>query len=356
MSKVDRAGTADSEGGGAGAKNRAARARDGAARVVDKAMDLTVVPGFSNIGYGLRRRMYDWEAPRFRGRSVMVTGANAGLGKATSLGLARGGATVHMVCRNREKGEKAQAEIMGEIRTGIEAGSGVEPELHICDLSDLDSVRNFAAGFLGSGAGLDVLINNAGVMPPERTHTDAGFELTFATNVLGPFLLTELLMPLLTTDRSGPPGRVVMMSSGGMYSSGFSLDDPQLERKEYRPTAFYAHTKRAEVMLADEWQDRAGADGPVFCSMHPGWAVTAGMSAALPGFHRLTGPILRDAAGGADTAVWLAGATEEEAPGGEFYQDREPRTKHRIPRTRESPGDRRALYELCAELTRIGSG
>jgi dehydrogenase/reductase SDR family protein 12 len=212
---------------------------------------------------------------------------------------------------------------------------------------------------------LDVLINNAGVMPPERQHTEAGFEVAFATNVLGPFLLTELLMPLLKggadgeddgSGRDGIPARVVMMSSGGMYSSGFSLEDPQLEKSDYKPTAFYAHTKRAEVMLADEWHSRAGAEGPVFCSMHPGWAVTPGMSAALPGFHRVTGPILRDAAGGADTAVWLAGATAEEAPGGEFYQDRRPRPKHRMPGTRDGPEDRKGLYELCAELTGVGFG
>ena len=331
--------------------------RGKAATTLDKAMDLTVVPGFSAIGSGLRKRMFGWRPPRVEGRSVMVTGANAGLGKAACLDLVRGGAVVHMVCRNREKGEQAQAEIKAE--------TGVEPELHICDLSDLDSVRDFAAGFIESGAELDVLINNAGVMPPERRHTEAGFEVAFATNVLGPFLLTELLMPLLKggadggddgSGRDGIPARVVMMSSGGMYSSGFSLEDPQLEKSDYKPTAFYAHTKRAEVMLADEWQSRAGAGGPVFCSMHPGWAVTPGMSAALPGFHRVTGPILRDAAGGADTAVWLAGATAEEAPGGEFYQDRRPRPKHRMPRTRDSSEDRKRLYELCAERTGVGFG
>lgn len=336
-------------------------------RIVDQAMDLTVVPGFSSIGYGLRRRMFAWEAPRVEGRSVMVTGANAGIGKAISLGLARGGATVHMLCRSREKGEASRAEIKVE--------TGVEPELHICDLSDLDSVRNFATGFVASGQRLDVLINNAGVMPPERRHTAAGFELTFATNVLGPFLLTELLMPLKREEpvagqesaegdepdekrRAGEdrvPRRVVMMSSGGMYSSGFDFDDPQLEQREYRPTSFYAQSKRAEVMLADEWQSRAGPGDPLFCSMHPGWVVTAGVSAALPGFNRVAGPILRDPEGGADTAVWLAGATGKEAPGGGFYQDREPRIKHRLPKTRESAADRRALHDLCFRLTGVGT-
>jgi len=312
------------------------------ARVVDSAMDFAVVPGFSAIGYQVRRRTLSWDAPDLTGKSVMVTGANAGLGKAAALELSRCGAMVHMVCRNPAKGDEARREIA--------AVTATEPVLHICDVSDLDAVREFANSFLDSGEPLDVLINNAGVMPDERRYTPAGFELTFATNVLGPFLLTEMLMPLL--EKSGD-GRVITMSSGGMYSSGFSLRDPQLEEKDYNPTGFYAHTKRAEVMLTDEWADRAGADGPRFFSMHPGWAVTPGMSAALPLFHKVTGPILRDTAEGADTAVWLCAAGPEEAPAGEFFMDRKARPKHRIPSTRESAGDRRDLYELCSRLVGI---
>jgi len=311
-----------------------------AADLVDMALDLGIVPGFSAIGYRARKRLFGWDANRLEGRSVMVTGANAGIGKAISLELSRRGAEVHMVCRNPDKGEAAREEIALE--------SGLEPELHICDLSSLASVRKFGAAFAAGDQRLDVLINNAGVLPNERSHTDEGFELTFATNVLGPFLLSELLLPKL---RQSSNGRVVMMSSGGMYSSGFDLDDPQLEDREYDPTKFYAQSKRAEVMLADEWQDREPGGGPVFCSMHPGWADTEGVSNALPTFNKLIGPILRTAEEGGETAVWLAGASREEAPGGEFYMDRRPRPKHRVPGTRESTEDRSQLYELCAELT-----
>lgn len=311
-----------------------------AADLVDMALDLGIVPGFSAIGYRARKRLFGWDANRLEGRSVMVTGANAGIGKAISLELSRRGAEVHMVCRNPDKGEAAREEIALE--------SGLEPELHICDLSSLASVREFGAAFAAGDQRLDVLINNAGVLPNERSHTDEGFELTFATNVLGPFLLSELLLPKLRQSRNG---RVVMMSSGGMYSSGFDLDDPQLEDREYDPTKFYAQSKRAEVMLADEWQDREPGGGPVFCSMHPGWADTEGVSNALPTFNRLIGPILRTAEEGGETAVWLSGATPKEAPGGEFYMDRKQRPKHRVPGTRESTEDRSQLYELCAELT-----
>ncbi|HRV59832.1 MAG: SDR family NAD(P)-dependent oxidoreductase [Solirubrobacterales bacterium] len=313
--------------------------------LVDRAMDFTVLPGFSRIGYGLRRRMFEWQPPELSGRSVMVTGASSGLGEAAAIDLARCGAKVHMVCRNEERGERARARVNAEAAT---AGTDREPVLHLCDLSLVSSIREFASGFLASETPLDVVINNAGVMPSEREQTEEGFELTFATNVIGPYLLTELLLPRL---REGKDPRVIVMSSGGMYSSGFSLGDPQLDRRDYRPTGFYAHTKRAEVMMADAWQRREPPGGVTFCSMHPGWAVTPGMSAALPGFHRVTGPILRDAREGADTAVWLAGATADEAPGGLFYEDRRPRAKERIPGTAGSREDGDRLLELLAGIT-----
>lgn len=312
---------------------------EGGRKALDAVLDLGIVPGFSSIGFEVRRRLYGWEEGRLDGRTVMVTGANAGIGRAIAEGLSEAGATVHMVCRNLARGEEAREAIARE--------TGVEPNLHECDLSNLASVRDFAEGFLASGEPLDVLINNAGVMPPEREITPEGFELTFATNVLGPFLLTELLLPRISESDDG---RVVMMSSGGMYSTGFSLRDPQLEGRDYDPPTVYAHTKRAEVMLADEFNRRTGGD-PAVCSMHPGWAATGGVSDALPTFNRVMGPILRTAGAGADTAVWLSGASADEAPGGLFYMDRRPRPKYRVPGTRETATDRARLFEICLEMT-----
>jgi dehydrogenase/reductase SDR family protein 12 len=309
------------------------------AGAVDRLMDLAVLPGFSAIGYEFRRRAFGWEPPEVAGRTVMITGANAGLGRAASEALAGLGARVVMICRDPERGEEA--------RRAVSAEADLEPELMLGDLSSMDSVRDLAGRWMARGESLDVLINNAGVMPPERTLTDEGFELTFATNVLGPFLLSRLLIPSLET---GFEPRIVMVSSGGMYGSGFSLSDPQLERRDYRPSAVYAHTKRAEVMLADEFDVRFR---PTACSMHPGWAETPGVAASLPRFNRIMGPVLRDPEAGADTVVWLAGASPAEAPGGLFYEDRRPRPKYRLPGTRERAADRKRLYDLCAELTGI---
>ena len=307
------------------------------AGALDRLLDLAVVPGFSSIGYEVRRRAFGWKPPAVSGRTVMITGANAGLGLAASIALAGGGARVVLVCRDRGKGEEALQ--------SVASVASLEPELLEADLSSLASVRELASTWLGWEEPLDVLVNNAGVMPPGRVLTGEGFELTFATNVLGPYLLSRLLIPSL---EAGSDPRIVMVSSGGMYTSRFSLGDPQLERREYSPTEVYAHTKRAEVMLADEFDLRFR---PTACSMHPGWVSTPGVASSLPRFNRLMGPVLRSPEAGADTIAWLAGASTAEAPGGLFYEDRRPRPKYRLPGTRETAGDRRRLFELCEELT-----
>ena len=163
-------------------------------------------------------------------------------------------------------------------------------------------------------------------MPPQRTHTDEGFELTFATNVLGPFLLTNLL---LDTLRRGAPLRIVNVSSGGMYTQKLDVDDLQLEQREYDPPAFYAHTKRCEVILTELWAERLRGSGVSVHAMHPGWADTPGVRTSLPRFRKLTRPLLRDSAQGADTIVWLATADEPAERSGLFWHDREPRPLHR---------------------------
>ena len=124
-----------------------------------------------------------------------------------------------------------------------------------------------------------MLVNNAGVLPSGASGTADGVELTFATNVLGPFLLTSLLLPAL---RVGRPSRVITVSSGGMYTARLDAGDPQLERREFDGPRFYAHTKRAEVVLNRAWSERHAGDGIAFHAMHPGWADTAGLRSSLP--------------------------------------------------------------------------
>ena len=309
---------------------------------LDKAMDLAVVPGFTRIGYSLRSR--GWTDPTagrpLTGQAVLITGPTAGLGTETARGLALAGADLHLAVRNLPKGEALAEELRKE-----------SPEATVtvweCDVSDLESIRGFAGIFCDSVDRLDVLIHNAGILAPERQSSAQGFELTFATNALGPFLLTELLLEPL---ERGAPARVIFVSSGGMYAEKLNVEDIQLADREFRGDRFYAHTKRIEVILAEQITERYGAKGITGHSSHPGWAYTAGMAEALPRFHKLTGPILRTAEQGADTVVWMSHAPEVLERPGEFWHDREPRPKHRMPATRETAAERAEMWRQLEEL------
>jgi dehydrogenase/reductase SDR family member 12 len=308
-------------------------------RPVDALLDFTVVPGFTSAGYRLRRGGFE-PAPDLAGASFLVTGASSGLGSAACELLAEAGASVHLLVRDPAKGEDARARIAE--RTGSES-----LRVWRCDVARPDSVREFAGAFAEAVPELAALVNNAGVMAPERSHTPEGIELTFATNVLGPFLLTSVLLPTLRAAG----GRIVNVSSGGMYTAKLDGDDLQLERRDFDPARFYAHTKRCEVVLTELWQERLAGSGVTAQSMHPGWADTAGVRASLPTFHRLMRPLLRDERQGADTIAWLCWAREPVAEPGRFWQDRRPRPTHRVPWTREAGYDRRRLWDECERLS-----
>jgi NAD(P)-dependent dehydrogenase (short-subunit alcohol dehydrogenase family) len=312
------------------------------ANLLDRALDGAVLPGYTNLGYRLRRRGWgDTELERMDDRVALVTGATSGLGLAAAGALARLGAGVRLLARDAERGEQARERV-------IERSGDADVEVVLCDLSDLGDIRRFAAAFSARESRLDVLVNNAGVLPAERTVTADGLELAFATNVAGPFLLTKLLLDLL---RSSAPSRMVNVSSGGMYTQRLHVDDLQMERERYDGTVAYARTKRAEVVLTELWARRLEGSGVVVHAMHPGWADTPGVRASLPRFHRLTRPLLRTPEQGADTIVWLAAAAEPARSTGGFWHDRRRRPTHRLPWTRESAAEREALWAACERLT-----
>jgi dehydrogenase/reductase SDR family member 12 len=315
------------------------------AKAMDRAMDWTVLPGYSRIGIAIRRRFWKQRAEAgLVGSKALVTGASSGIGAAACEIFARGGAIVHMLVRDREKGERVRRSIA--IKTGSQ-----RLQVEVCDLASLASVRAFASDFATREGELQVLVNNAGVMPPKRSRTAEGFELTFVTNVLGPFLLTNLLLAPL---RDGAPSRVINVSSGGMYTERLDVEDLQLDRRDYDPPAFYAHTKRCEVILTELWAERMRSSAVSFHSMHPGWADTPGVQASLPTFRRFLRPLLRDPFEAADTIAWLAGAPEPAATSGCFWHDRAMRPMHRLPRTRETAAERERLWEQCAALSGWG--
>jgi dehydrogenase/reductase SDR family member 12 len=313
--------------------------------IFDRALDLAVVPGFSRLGFTARGLGGDPIAGSLAGRTALVTGGNSGLGEAICERFVARGAHVHMLVRDEDRGRSAASRI-GARHPGAEAGI----ELEICDVSDLTSVRNFAEAFQARCDRLDLLVHNAGILPEERSYTADGVELTFATNVLGPFLLTSLLLPSLL---AGAPSRVITVSSGGMYTARLSADDPQLEREAFGGARFYAHTKRAQVVLNRLWSERSLGGRISFSAMHPGWVDTPGLRASLPRFHRFMGPLLRDADQGSDTVVWLATASTLEPVTGGFWHDRAPRSEHRFPWTRETANERDRLWRECERLTTL---
>ncbi len=300
--------------------------------MLDTILDKSVV-GYTTLGYRLRPHPAINED--LTGRVALVTGATSGLGRATASGLARLGATVIVVGRNPEKTNRVVAEIREE--TGTDR---VEPE--IADLSSMRQIRALADRVR---APLHILVNNAGVLLSERTETDEGFETTFATNLLGHFLLTSLLI-----DKLEAPARIINVSSGGMYTQRLAVRDLQMKRGRYDGVIAYARTKRAQVVLNEHWASMLADRGIVVHSMHPGWADTPGVSDSLPRFYKITKPLLRTAEEGADTIVWLAASEEAGRSTGLFWHDRKPRPTHRSAKTRESAAERQALLD---ELTRL---
>ena len=223
-----------------------------------------------------------WEPDRIpdqTGRTAVVTGANSGLGLVVARELARKGALVVLACRNMEKGHSALTEVAA-------AATGPAPELEKLDLADLSSVRSFVESFTKTHDGLDLLINNAGVMASPRRHTADGFELHFGTNHLGHFELTNLLLPLMEKHDDA---RVVTLSSNAHKTvRGIAFDNLNGDRRYFRWNA-YGQSKLANLLFALELDRRLRAQGSTVKSLaaHPGYAATNLQSAAAPLVDRL---------------------------------------------------------------------
>ncbi len=314
--------------------------------LVDHVIEAPILTSFTNVGYHVRSRLHRWQpldSFDMTGRTVIVTGATSGLGRHAAQRFAQIGATVVLSGRNHDKTEHARAEIAAS--TG-----SVSLDVAIADMGDLEQVRALADGVASRHERIDVLVHNAGALSRER-HTNAhGIEGTIASQVLGPFLLTTLLLGPL---RRCEPGRVVTVSSGGMYATGLAVEDLQMSENDYSGSEQYARAKRAQVTLNEMWAQRTHPTEMVFHAMHPGWADTPGVAASLPRFRTITRPLLRSVEQGADTIVWLGAADEPVASTGGFWLDRHRRSIHKLPSTRrtDTPERRAELWRWCVEQT-----
>ena len=313
---------------------------------VDALLEGSLVPSFTRVGYDVRSVLEHWtplSAYDLRGRVMLLTGATSGLGLAAAEALARAGATLILLGRDAAKTERVRGELVE--RTGNDRLSTV-----IADMGDQDAVRRAADEVLSLHDALHVVAHNAGALHATRRIAPNGTEETVASQVLGPFLLTGLLLARL---RASAPARVITMSSGGMYATGLTVEHLEMG-DDYRGAEQYARAKRAQVTLNEIWAQRFAGSGVVFHALHPGWALTPGVETSLPTFRRIVGPLLRTPAQGADTLVWLAADDGEPlATNGRFWLDRRVRSIHKLPTTRRTDtAERRAeLWAWCIDRT-----
>lgn len=313
---------------------------------VDTLLDRSIILGYSRIGPLLRRRWWpaDPAAGSMAGRRVIVTGATSGIGLATAAGLAKLGAEVDIVGRNREKLDDALMTLRRQV-----PHAKFHPQQ--CDISDLDDVRRFCSEYRSKVTVLDALIHNAGAMLAERTETPAGHEVTYATHVLGPHLMTGLLRNELAASNAAI---VIFVSSGGMYTAELRDDDPEYRIGQYAGAKAYARTKRMQVVLAHMWADRLADDHIAVESMHPGWVNTPGVATSMPKFRLATLPLLRSLDDGADTLVWLAATRPDSKNTSHFWHDRRLRPTNYGQEKDASPTKRKRLWDDAAAATGIG--
>jgi NAD(P)-dependent dehydrogenase (short-subunit alcohol dehydrogenase family) len=272
------------------------------------------------------------------GKTCLVTGASAGIGKAVARQLARLGARVVLACRNPEKGEVVRREIAGS--TGNH-----DLEVMTVDLASGRSIDLFAASFAKRHPALHALVNNAGVWLERRQESLDHVEMTWATNVLGYFRLTDRLLPSL---RAAPAARVVNVAS--QLAGGLDLSDVEFKRRAYAGRAVYAQSKQADRMLTWALARRLDGTKVTANALHPGFVSTE-LFGKAGGFMAVAGWAsaklwARKPDQGADTAVWLAAAPEVEGRNGLFWIDRqERRCRFRDPNAEE------ALWKLCLEMT-----
>jgi NAD(P)-dependent dehydrogenase (short-subunit alcohol dehydrogenase family) len=272
------------------------------------------------------------------GKRVIITGPTSGIGREIAAQLAAQGAELVLACRDIGKGQKTAEEIAR--RTGAKTCT-VMP----VDTSSQKSIRDFAKQFRERYPRLDVLVNNAGINRARRQTSVDGIELTFATNVLGYFLLTRELLGLL---KASAPARIVNVAS--TYASDLDLADLQIERRAYEGRKAYAQSKACDRLLTWAFARRLEGSGVTINAMAPGLVMT-GLYRDTPPPLRLILRIIavfhgRSVAQGADTAVWLAGSPEAQGVNGRFFELRK-ETECGF----RNVEDEEKLWSICERLT-----
>lgn len=283
------------------------------------------------------------DLPDLSGRTVLITGGNSGIGKATAAALTGAGASVVITARDPQRGAQA----VDDIRKA--AGGRGSIAVRELDLARLDSVRSFAASFLAEHPRLDVLILNAGLTAAKRTVTEDGFETLFQVNHLAHFLLTHLLLDRLIESS---PSRVVVVASSSHRQAGrLDFDDLQAERN-YVGLRAYARTKLANVLFARELARRLQGTGVTANALHPGtvrtgWGADGDAGFLLTVGLKMASWVFLSPEQGARTSVYLAASPEVKDATGGYYVRR--RLARPAPAARDDDAARR-LWQVSEEL------
>ncbi len=273
-------------------------------------------------------------------KTCFVTGATSGIGEETALAFARMGARVGVLARSRERAEETRQRIVAE--------TGREIDIVLGDLASLESVRQAAEDILERFDALDVWVNNAGVVATSRKTTVDGYELTFAVNHLGPFLLTNLVLPRIV---SSAPARIVNVASEAHRFAKQGLDWNDLHNEQnYKTFRVYGESKLANILFTRELARRLEGQSVTVNSLHPGEVATRlgsdnGIFAKV--LIKVLRPFLSSPAKGAATQIYVATAPELEGKSGLYFDDSRER---RANRHAEDDDAARRLWEISEEL------
>ncbi|XP_010884226.2 retinol dehydrogenase 12-like isoform X1 [Esox lucius] len=279
---------------------------------------------------------------RLDDKTVVITGANTGIGKETALDLAKRGARVIMACRDMEKAEGALKEV-------IDGSGNQNVVIKKLDLSDTKSVREFAETINKEEPRLNILINNAGVMVCPYGKTVDGFEMQIGVNHMGHFLLTHLLIDLI---KSSTPARIINVSSMAHSWGTINLDDINSE-KGYDKIKAYNQSKLANILFTRSLAKRLQGTGVTAYSLHPGvvqtdlWRHVNGAQAA---FMKMISPFTKTSAKGAQTSIYCAVAPELETESGGYYSDCAPAS---CSRAASDDDMAQKLWELSCQMLSV---
>ncbi len=292
-------------------------------------------PSFTRVGYIARGLPFKPVRADYSGQTWLVTGATGGLGRAAALKGLQKGATVYAVGRNVAALEALRAEAASTRGTLVPV---------TCDLSSMAAVSALTRRPELAGVRFDVLVNNVGLLMRHFEATAEGLETSYATNLLGHYILTEQLYAQSALTQ----GAVILnVVSGGLYNLGLNKSMLNIPEEKFNGFAAYASHKRAQLALTEVWRERFAEIGARTYAVHPGWADTAGVKHSLPKFRKVLASILRNESEGADTIEWLA-ATRPPEVVDQIWFDRKPRTAHAYQHTRTpraTPDDIAAFLE-----------